>query len=136
MSSHVVSESMPESLPAGRLHRVSRLMALAIKFDALLSSRVLLDYSDIARLGGISKARVTQIMNLLNLAPDIQECLLFLPRTTACRDRISERQLRGVGKLVDWTEQRELFHALFGVHAHGPVEQESTPVPMVRNSTP
>lgn len=108
----------PESLAPGRLHRITRLMALAIKYDGLIRSRVLLDYSDIARLGRISKARATQIMNLLNLAPDIQERLLFLPRTTLCRDRISERHLRGAAKLVDWTEQRALFDALFGVSGH------------------
>ena len=115
----VPHDAEPEPLAPGRLHRVTRLMALAIKYDGLIRSRVLLDYSDIARLGRISKARVTQIMNLLNLAPDIQERLLFLPRTTLCRDRISERHLRNAGKLVDWTEQRALFDALPGVSAQG-----------------
>src|SRR3712207_3152134 len=33
----------------------------------------------VARLGHVTRARVTQIMNLLNLAPDIQEAILFLP---------------------------------------------------------
>ena len=96
----------------GRLHRVSRLMALAIKCDGLIRSQVLRDYTDIAKLDRISKPRVTQIMNLLNLAPDIQEHLLFLPPTTSCRDQISERHLRGIAKLVDWSDQRKLFPAL------------------------
>lgn len=124
MSSKRMSGTVPlrqdphrESLPAGRLHRVSRLMALAIKCDGLISSRVLRDYSDIAKLGRISKPRVTQIMNLLNLAPDIQERLLLLPPTTLCRDRISERHLRGIAKLVDWSEQRKLFAALCTRHS-------------------
>ncbi len=102
----------PNVSAQGRLHRVSRLMALAIKCDGLIRSQVLRDYTDIAKLGRISKPRVTQIMNLLNLAPDIQEHLLFLPPTTSCRDRISERNLRGIAKLVDWSEQRKLFPAL------------------------
>ena len=91
-------------------------MALAIKCDGLVQSRLLWDYADIAWLGRISKARVTQIMNLLHLAPDIQECLLFLPPTTLCRDRISERHLREVTKLVDWNQQRQLFSALYAAH--------------------
>jgi hypothetical protein len=102
-----------EDPPVGRLHRVSRLMALAIKLETLLEKRTLRDYTDIAVLGRVSKARVTQIMNLLNLAPDIQEQLLFLPATTLPRDKICERHLREIGKRVDWGEQRTLFAALF-----------------------
>jgi hypothetical protein len=101
-----------EDAPFGRLHRVSRLMALAIKLESLLQQQTLRDYSAIAALGGISKARVTQIMNLLNLAPDIQEQLLFLPPTTRRRDKIGERQLRAIAKVVDWSEQRRLFHTV------------------------
>lgn len=48
----------------------------------------------LARLGHVTRARVTQIMNLLNLAPDIQEEILFLPRTLKGRDPIRERHLR------------------------------------------
>jgi hypothetical protein len=44
------------------------------------------DYADLARLGHVTRARVTQIMNLLNLAPDIQEELVFLPKTIRGRD--------------------------------------------------
>jgi hypothetical protein len=103
-----------EHTGGGRLHRVSRLMALAIKLESLLANRTLRDYTAIAVLGGVSKPRVTQIMNLLNLAPDIQEQLLFLPPTTLPRDKLCERHLRRVAKLVDWGEQRALFAALFG----------------------
>ena len=87
-------------------------MALAIKCESLIRSQVLRDYTDLACLGRISKPRVTQIMNLLNLAPDIQEYLLFLPPTTLRRDPISERHLRDVAKLVDWSQQRTLFSRL------------------------
>jgi hypothetical protein len=119
MSGNGMAEMLPRSDDVDwqsslqcRLHRVSRLMALAIRCDGLIRSGVLRDYTDIARLGHISKPRVTQIMNLLNLAPDIQKHLLFLPPTTSCRDEMSERHLRGIAKLVDWTEQRPLFTAL------------------------
>ena len=65
--------------PAARIPRVAKLMALAIRFDQLIRDGVVADQAEVARLGHVSRARVTQIMNLLNLAPDIQEELLFLP---------------------------------------------------------
>ena len=51
-------------------------------------------------------------MNLLNLAPDVQECLLFLPRTTQGRDPIGERDLRPICAVPDWNEQRRLWRQL------------------------
>ncbi len=45
----------------------------------LIREGVVTDYAELARLGHVTRARVTQIMNLLHLAPDIQETLLFLP---------------------------------------------------------
>ncbi|MDM8004641.1 MAG: hypothetical protein QUV05_00600, partial [Phycisphaerae bacterium] len=65
----------------GNIPRVSKLMALAIRYDRLVSRGEVRDYADLARLGYVTRARITQIMNLLNLAPDIQEAILFLPRT-------------------------------------------------------
>jgi hypothetical protein len=111
MCANVLKEDARSHAPASRLHRITRLMALAIRFEALIQQRVLIDYSDIASLGKITKPRVTQIMNLLNLAPDIQEHLLFLPPTSESRDRISERQLRHICKVIDWDNQRCLFSA-------------------------
>lgn len=63
----------------GNVPRVSKLMALAIRLEELVQRGEVRDYADLARLGYVTRARITQIMNLLNLAPDIQENLLFLP---------------------------------------------------------
>jgi hypothetical protein len=93
----------------GRLPRIVRLMALAIKFAGMIEAGVAADYADLARLGGVTRARMTQIMNLLNLAPDIQEQILFLPCTLAGRDPITERALRQVSSLADWDRQRRLW---------------------------
>jgi hypothetical protein len=68
------------SIEPGNLPRISKLMAFAIRFDGLVRSGEVRDYADLARLGYVTRARITQIMNLLNLAPDIQESILFLPR--------------------------------------------------------
>lgn len=95
--------------PQGRIPRVSRLMALAIKFDGLISDGVITDQSELARLAHVTQPRMTQIMNLLNLAPDIQEQLLFLPRVTNGRDPIHEKMLRPVAAQVSWHRQRKMW---------------------------
>ena len=84
----------PSPVPEGRIPRISRLMALAIRFDRLIKEGEITDQADLARLGNVSRARVTQIMNLLQLAPEIQEALLFLPRTAKGRDPIRETHIR------------------------------------------
>jgi hypothetical protein len=82
-------------------------MALAIKFDHYIKDSVVKDYAELARLGQVSRSRVSQIMDLLLLAPDIQEEILFLPRTEGGRDVVRECDLRGIVKEVDWRRQRE-----------------------------
>lgn len=96
----------------GRVPRVARFMALAIRFDGLIHSGVVNDYADLARLGHVTRARVTQIMNLLMLAPDIQEAILFLPRVERGRDPIHIRQLQPIALVPDWTKQRRAWSSL------------------------
>jgi len=93
----------------GRIPRISRLMALAIKMESLVREGKVSDYTSLAAIGHLSKPRVTQIMNLTNLAPEIQETLLFLPKTMLGPDPITERQMRPVAAAVDWERQRKLF---------------------------
>lgn len=71
-------EEAPPAAPPQAIPRIARLMALAIRFDRLIREGVVKDYAELARLGGVSRARITQIMNLLNLPPGEQERLLFL----------------------------------------------------------
>ena len=99
---------LPPGMP-GRVPRVARLMALAIRFERLVEEGHVEDYAEIARFGHVTRARLTQIMNLLNLAPDIQEKILFLPCVTRGRDPITERQLRPIASQPDWSEQRRLW---------------------------
>lgn len=96
----------------GRIPRVARLMALAIKYDGLLRTGVVETYSDIARLGHVTVARVCQIMNLINLAPDIQEEILQLPRTESGLDPIIVMQLQPVASTPDWRKQRRMWAEL------------------------
>jgi hypothetical protein len=66
-------------------------MALALKFEHMIRQAVVPDYAVLAAVGRVSRARVTQIMNLLNLAPDIQEQILFLTWEAAERNGICEQ---------------------------------------------
>ena len=93
----------------GRLPRVTRLMALAIRFEGLLRAGTVKDFADLSRLGRVTRARISQIMNLLNLAPDLQERLLFLEPVLVKRDEVSERILRAVVEEPCWARQRRLF---------------------------
>ncbi len=96
----------------GRVPRVARLMALALRLDRLVRDGTVKDYAALARLGHVTRARVTQIMNLLLLAPDLQEALLFLPRTERGRDPVRLRDLQPVAAAFDWQKQRRLWEAL------------------------
>jgi len=96
------------SAPSGRprIPRITRLMALAIKFQDMVDRGVVVDYADLARLGYVTRARITQIMNLLNLAPDLQEQILFADVTQRPHVQSFERQLRPILSVVDWPTQR------------------------------
>jgi hypothetical protein len=89
-----------EATAAPRMPRATRLMALAIKFQDMVDRGEVLDYADLARLGRVTRARLTQIMNLLLLASDIQEEILL--KATP----YTERALRSISTLPLWAEQR------------------------------
>lgn len=109
---HAGERATPPEVPAGRVPRISKLMALAIRFEDLVRSGEVADFADIAELGQVTRARVSQIVNLLNLAPDIQEALLFLPLVAGERESVSERELRAVAAEADWGRQREAWSRL------------------------
>jgi len=92
-----------------RVPRVARLMALAIRFDQLIREGVAADQAELARLGQVSRARLTQIMNLSNLAPEIQEQLLHLRLSNQDGDAVSERQLRPIAATPCWRAQRRAW---------------------------
>jgi len=91
-----------------RIPRIARLMALAIKFQEMVDHGEVRDYADLARLGYVTRARFTQIMNLALLAPDLQEELLFATEAAG----ITEHFFRQIIALVDWDEQRERWKQL------------------------
>jgi hypothetical protein len=102
----------PIPRPPGRVPRVSRLLALALRLDEQVRKGEIGNYSEVAVLVHVTRARVSQIMNLLNLAPDLQEALLFLPRTERGRDAVILRELLPLASIPDWRKQRVLWQQL------------------------
>jgi hypothetical protein len=96
----------------GRLPRITRLMALAIRCDELLRNGKVRDLEHLATIGNVSQPRISQILSLTMLAPDIQEALLFLPRLSKGKPKISEKSLRKITKLDNWDEQRKAWKQL------------------------
>jgi hypothetical protein len=103
----------PGPLPVGRVPRIARLLALAHRFDYLLRQQGIANYAALARLGHVSRARISQITNLVHLAPDIQEAILFLPLTVRGRDGVRLRQLQAITQVLDWSRQRALWQQLW-----------------------
>jgi hypothetical protein len=99
----------PTAVERDRPPRVTCLLALAHRFEALVQSDKVRDYADLARAGRVSRARMSQILKLLTLAPSIQEHILWLPPRTEGKETITERDLREVVREPRWDRQRALF---------------------------
>jgi hypothetical protein len=89
-------------------------MALAIKCEGLIRDGVVKDQAELARFGRVTRARMTQIMNLLSLAPDLQEAILFLKSPPKGREVVTEHHLRRIAGEVAWKVQREMWRGIVG----------------------
>ena len=92
--------------PAGRVQRVSRVMALAIQCDQLIRDGMMKNQSELAHYAQVTTARMTHIMWLTNLAPEIQEAILFLPHVESGPDKVKEIDVRRIARVMDWGVQR------------------------------
>ena len=84
-------------------------MAIAIRMEEMVRKGEVADYADLARIGHVTRARMTQIMNMLHLAPDIQEEILFLPREENGCSPVTLRKLMPIVAVVDWRRQRGVW---------------------------
>jgi hypothetical protein len=109
----------PASETLTRPPRLARLLALAHKLEALVRSGKVKDFAELARLARISSARIGQIVLLAQLAPAIQEHILFLPTEQAMF--LGERQLREIARLPRWDHQQALFERLLGTFVTEPI---------------
>jgi len=98
----------PPAAAPRRVPRAARLLALAHRLERLLRTGVVRDYAELARLGHVTRARISQVMALLLLAPDVQEQVLFLPRIERGRDPIVLHDLLPIAATADWRRQRRL----------------------------
>jgi len=106
-------------------------MALALRLDERLRRGDIASYAEVAELGHVSRARVSQILNLLNVATDIQEAVLFLPRTVRGRDAIILRDLQPIASTLDWRRQRVMWGHLT---RHDPRLREPSATPTTAGS--
>ena len=112
---HQIARDQPATeLVVGQVPRISKLMALAIHCNALIRNGDVANQSELARLLHVTQPRMTQIMNLLHLAPEIQESILFLPRTISGRDPIHEKMLRPIAAERCWQVQGHMWSTIEG----------------------
>jgi len=109
--------------------RVALLLALAHRCDALLRTGEVANSAVLARLGHVSRARIAQILNLLNLAPIIQEHILFLPLIQHGRDPLHLAQLQPLASTKDWKQQLRLWKELVAATSprRGPARRAGDP---------
>lgn len=115
----VPTDRVMSVVPPGRGHpkppresktpRVVELFRKAIEWQALLESGKIAIQADIARREGVTRARVTQVMGMLRLAPEIQEKILTSP-STLYRGPVTERRLRTIGTITEQRDQVREFH--------------------------
>ena len=104
----------PNRLPAmvesaanrGRFPRITQVLALALRFQEMIDRGEIRRHADLARLGCVSRERISQMMVLIWLAPDMQEVILRLPQTPGGRFPVSEAALRKVARRTLWEDQR------------------------------
>ena len=98
------ADPVPESIPS-----LTKMLILAHQIHRAVESSPLTDYAEIARQIGVSRARVSQIVRLRMLAPQIQETILCEPEQVA---HLFERQVRHIPGHPDATKQWRLFRVL------------------------
>ncbi len=99
------------SRPTGRPLHVARRIALAHFCEELIDAGVVSDQTELALVLGFTKAKISQLMDLTLLAPDIQEQVLTA-MVQQGRDWVSERSLRAIAASSDWSEQRARWRQL------------------------
>ena len=102
----IVAGPTPAPSPVGRVPRIAKLMALAIRFEGLIRSGAVSDYAELARLGHVMCARITQIMNLLLLCRTFKNSCSFCRGWSRAKIPLSCGDLLPIAAQADWREQR------------------------------
>ncbi|MCC6782008.1 MAG: hypothetical protein IT457_04120 [Planctomycetes bacterium] len=80
----------------------ARNLALAHYLSRMVERGLIADYTQAARMLGVSQPRVTHLMSLLLLSPAIQEEILF------GRIAPGDKELRRMARVAEWREQASL----------------------------
>lgn len=103
-----------------RLPRVTRLMALAVKYEELLAKGLVRNHVELAELAHVERSHISTLLRLRLLAPDIQEWLLSLPENERGKNPVSFVELRKIAETASWEEQRRELHSLIPEHFPSP----------------
>ncbi|WP_425618997.1 hypothetical protein NA78x_002724 [Anatilimnocola sp. NA78] len=88
---------------------MSKLMALPIRLDQLIRDGLVTNQAELARFGHVKRAILTQIMNLLFLAPVIQEHTLQFQKAKLGRTALMEKKLRSICATLCWKKHCEMW---------------------------
>jgi hypothetical protein len=106
-----VPETSIEPAPRARVARGAQMLAMAHQVERLVDAGEVSSYAHAARALGLTRARLTQVMNLLLLSPAMQE------RVLAGEIGATERSLRRLVREPDWAAQDEHLRTLGTVPA-------------------
>lgn len=95
----------PKRDPVRRPAKVARMLALAHHLQRAIDQGLVADRAEVARKLGLTRARVTQLLDLLLLAPDLQSEVLEMTAEDAV-EPTTERRLAGIARTVHWVQQR------------------------------
>ena len=98
------SSPSPKPEPVHRPAKVARMLALAHHLQRAIDEGLVADRAAVARKLGLTRARVTQLLDLLLLAPRLQEAILTLEALDGV-EPVSERVLRSVAHEGRWAAQ-------------------------------
>ena len=128
------SDNASKPKPPARIPRIARLMALAIHYQEMLRTGETTDMIELSRSAKVSQPRMSQIMALNLLAPDIQTELLILPPQSKGKPFLHEKRIRPITAMLEWTEQRVAWHQRLAAKNAIGASQDETRVGDIKTS--
>jgi len=114
----------PKHAKPTRLPRISRLMALSIRYERLIEQGLVTRHIELADLAGIGRSQASQIIRLRLLAPDIQEWLLNLPETVKAEDPVVWSDIQPLTRIISWKEQHQHLEPLLASKGISPPQAD------------
>lgn len=105
----------PKHAKSTRLPRITRWMALSIKYEHLIQKGLVQTHRELSDLAGADRSHISFIMRLRLLAPDIQEWILNLPEIEKGKDPINWKEARRLSGIVSWEEQRQALQKMLDI---------------------